>query len=310
MAKKNKFDGIVVKRDVDGEGFVHAYDKNDRASWSGDQPERVVLTQDLRKYAPDLHIGQLGWTVPATTDSYKWIDVVFDNGVQLPILVYGIERVIPERAAVIAADMLKTNRNTRFDADPVVAECCYREWIKKEYESWVATDEMVELGYGDEELYAFTFPSLRELASLKGAAHYPVKIGYTVNQDAGAINRIRSQIIEPAAFPERPALLLVCRTRDGHALEALVHAELRRRDRRLATAPGREWFMTNKGEVADLCKQLGPDVPKPASKPLSGASQGLSDLVAAGAQVELVDFPGSACVGIRITQPKPDEGTL
>ena len=27
--------------------------------------------------------------------------------------------------------------------------------------------------------------------------------------------------------------------------------------------------MTNKGEVADLGKQLGPDVPKPASKPLS-----------------------------------------
>ena len=132
-------------------------------------------------------------TVPARTDSYKWIDVVFDNGVQLPILVYGIERVIPERAAVIAADMLKMIRNTWFDADPVVAECCYREWIKKEYESWVATDEMVELGYGDEELYAFTFPSLRELASLKGAAHYPVKIGYTVNQDAGAINRIEAR---------------------------------------------------------------------------------------------------------------------
>jgi T5orf172 domain len=169
---------------------------------------------------------------------------------------------------------------------------------------------MVELGYGHEELYAFTFPSLRELASLKGAAHYPVKIGYTVTQHAGAINRIQSQIIEPAAFPERTALLLVYRTWDGRALELLVHAELRRRDRRLATAPGREWFMTNKGEVADLCKQLGPDVPKPASKPLSGASPGLSDLVAAGAQVELVEFPGSACVGFRITQPKPDEGTL
>ena len=190
---------------------------------------------------------------------------------------------------------------------PLWRSCCYREWIKKEYESWVVTDEMVELGYGHEELYAFTFPSLRELASLKGAAHYPVKIGYTGNQDNGAIQRIRSQIIEPAAFPERPALLLVCRTRDGYALEVLVHAELRRRDRSLATAPGIEWFMTNKGEVADLCKQLGPDVPKPTSKPLSGASPGLSDLVAAGAKVELVGFSDSACVGIRITEPKPNE---
>ena len=244
MAKKNKFDGIVVKRDVDDEGFVHAYDKNDRACWGGDQPERVVLTQDLRKYASDLYIGQLGWTVPATTDSYKWIDVVFDNGVQLPILVYGIERVIPERAAAIAADMLNKNRNTRFDADPVVAERCYREWIKKEHAAWVDADHTVELGNGHEEVYAFTFPSLQELAGLKGATHYPVKIGYTADKDVGAVQRIRGLMNETAAFPERPALLLVCQTWDGRALEALIHAELRRREWRLATAPGIEWFMT------------------------------------------------------------------
>lgn len=308
MAKKNKFDGIVVKRDVDDEGFVHAYDKNGRACWGGDQPERVVLMHDLRKYAPGLHIGHLGWTVPATTDPYKWIDVAFDNGVQLPILVYGIERVIPERAAAIAADMLKKNRNTRFDADPVVAERCYREWIKKENDPWVNTDQTVQLGNGHEEVYAFTFPSLQELARLKGAVHYPVKIGYTADKDVGAILRIRSLMIEAAAFPERPALLLVCRTWDGRALEAAIHAELRRRERRLATAPGIEWFMTNEREVAELCRQLGPDVPKPSSKPLSGASPGLSDLVAAEAQVELVRYPDSACVGIRITEPKPNEG--
>ena len=212
MAKKNKFDGIVVKRVVDSEGFVHAYDKNDRACWSGDQPERVVLTQDLRKYAPELHIGQLGWTVPGTADSYKWIHVAFDNGVQLPILVHGIERVIPERAAAIASDLVKKNRNTRFDADSVVAERCYREWIKKEHAEWIDTDHIDELGNGSEEVYAFTFRSLQELARLKGAAHYPVKIGYSGNQDAGAVQRIRSQMIEAAAYPERPALL-DCRDR-------------------------------------------------------------------------------------------------
>lgn len=310
MAKRNKaFDGIVVKRKVDDEGFVHAYDKNGRACWSGDQPERVVLTQDLRKYAPDLYIGQLGWTVPGTTDSYKWIDVVFDNGVRLPILVYGIERVIPERAAAIAADMLEKNRNTRFDADPVVAERCYREWVKREHAGWVDTHQIDESGSGPEELYAFTFPSLQELARLKGATHYPVKIGYSGNQDAGAVQRIRGQMIEAAAFPEQPALLLVCRTWDGRALESLVHAELRQRDRKLATAPGIEWFMTNQREVADLCRQLGPGVPRPTPKPLSGASPGLSDLVADGAQLELVRYPGSACVGLRITEPGPKERT-
>lgn len=309
MAKKNIFDGIVVKREVDDEGFVHAYDKNDRACWGGDQPERVVLTQDLRKYAPDLYIGQLGWTIPGTTDSYKWIDVSFDNKVQLPVLVYGLERVIPERASAIAADMLKKNRNTRFDADPVVAERCYREWIKKEHAEWVDTDQVDEFGNGPAEIYAFTFPSLQELARLKGTTDYPVKIGYSGNQDAGAILRIRTQMIETAAFPERPALLLVCRTWDGRALELLVHAELRRRDRKLATAPGIEWFMTNQREVAELCRELSPNVTKPTSKPLSGASPGLSDLVADGAQVELVRYPDAACVGIRVTKPIANERT-
>lgn len=309
VARKNKFDGIVVKREVDEEGFVHAYDKNDRACWGCDQPERVVLVHDLRRYAPGLHIGQLGWTVPTTTDSYKWIDVVFDNGVQLPILVYGIERVIPERAAAIAADMLKKNRNTRFDADPVVAERCYREWIKKEYAVWVDAEQTVELGNGHEEVYAFTFPSLQELAGLKGATHYPVKIGYTADKDVGAIQRIKSLMTEAAAFPERPAMLLVCRTWDGRALEASIHAELRRRERRLATAPGIEWFMTNEREIAELCQQLGPDVPQPSGKPLSGSSPGLSDLVAAGAEVEFVQYRNSACVGIRITEPGPKEPT-
>jgi T5orf172 domain len=309
VAKKNKFDGIVVKRDVDGNGFVRSYDKNDRPCWGGDQPERVVLMHDLRKYASGLHIGQLGWTVPGTTDSYKWIDVLFDNGVQLPILVYGIERVIPERAVAIAADLIDKNRNTRFDADAVVAEQYNREWVKQEHSGWVDTDQAVELGSGPEEVYAFTFPSLKELAHLKDAAHYPVKIGFSGNQDAGAIQRIRNQMTEAAAFPQRPALLLVYRTWDGRALELLVHAELRRRNRKLGTAPGVEWFMTNETEVAELCTQLGPNVPKPASKPLSGASPGLSDLVAAGAQVELVRYPNSASVGIRITQPQPTTGT-
>ena len=309
MAKKRNYDGIVVKRVVDDQGFVHAYDKNDRPCWGGDQPERVVLMDDLRKYASGLHIGQLGWTVPETTDSYKWIDVVFDNGVQLPILVYGIERVVPERAAAIAMDLIEKNRDTRFDADPAVAEKCYQAWIKKEHDRWVGTEQMVELGTGHEELYAFTFPSLQELARLKTNVHYPVKIGYTGDQDAGAIQRIRGQMMEAAAFPERPTLLLVCRTWNGRAMEQLAHAELRRRDGRMTTAPGIEWFLTNERELLDLCLQIGPGVPQPSPKPLAGASPGLSDLVDAGAQVEGLELPDSACVGIRITQPKPNPGS-
>jgi hypothetical protein len=96
---------------------------------------------------------------------------------------------------------------------------------------------------------------------------------------------------------------MVCRTWDWRALELLVHAELRRRDRKLCTAPGIEWFMTNDSEVAELFQQLGSGVSKPTLKPLSGASPGLSDLVADGGQVELTRYPESACVGFRITGP-------
>jgi len=308
MAKKNKFDGIIVKREVDDGGFAHAYDKNDRSCWSADQAERIVLTEDLRKYSPGLHIGQLGWTVPGTTDSYKWIDVVFDNGVRLPILVYGIARVVPERATAIASDILKKNRNTRFDADPVAAERCHREWIKNEHGKWVETNQTIEAGSGPEEVYAFSFPSLQELARLKGDPYYPTKIGYSGNQDGGAVQRIRAQMIEVAAFPERPTLLLVYRTWDGRALELLVHAELRRRDRKLATAPGLEWFATNQNEVGELFAQFGPNIPKSASKPVSGASPSISNLVADGGQLELVRYQDSGCVGVRITRPTSNEG--
>jgi hypothetical protein len=314
MAKKTKFDRVIVRREVDSNGFVRSYDKNDCPCWDKDEPERVVLICDIRAYSSGLHIGQLGWTVPGTTDSYKWIDVVFDNGVQLPIVRHGIQRVIPERADAIAADMLKKNRNTRFDADPVVAERCRREWIKQEYADWVDTDQTVELSIGPEEVYAFSFPSLQELARLKGATHYPVKIGCSSNQDAGAVHRIRGLMTELAGYPERPVLLSVYRTWDGRALEQLIHAEFRRCERRLAIAPGREWFNTNQSEVAELCTRFGPNVSKPALKPLSGAGLYLNDLSNLvhdlGGQVELIDSPDTACIGIRITQPKPDEGTL
>jgi len=71
---------------------------------------------------------------------------------------------------------------------------------------------------------------------------------------------------------------------------------------------GIEWFNTNEHEIAELFGQFGPEVPKPISKPLSGASPGLSDLVADGAQVELEQDPDSACISIRIIDQQPKDG--
>jgi hypothetical protein len=306
VAEKSKSDGIIVKREADGEGYVYGYDKNDRSCWGSPEPERIVLLHDLRAYAPGLHIGQLGWTIPGTMDGYKWIDVQFDNGARIPVSVYGIERVLPDRAQEISAGLIEKNRNTRFDANPEVAERCRREWIRKTYEAFVSTDQMTELGVGDQELHAFTFPSLQELAKLKQETHCPVKVGYTGNKDAGAVERIRSQIFEAAAFPERPRALVVCRTWDGRALETAVQNRLREQGRQITTAPGIEWFMTNAGEILAMCEEIHGTIPKPPLKPLSGASPTMPEALGDGVVMEEVDYPGSASVGLRIVRKEEE----
>lgn len=306
MGKKTKFDGTIVKWETDPDGYVHGYDKNDRSCWGSGEPERIVLLHDLRAYAPGLHIGQLGWTVPGTTDGYKWIEVQFDNGARVPVMVYGIERVVPERAQEISAGLIEKNRNTRFDADPQVAQRCRGEWMKRTYEAFVSTDQMTELGVGDQELYAFTFPSLQELAKLKNQTYYPVKVGYTGNKDSGAVERIRSQIIEAAAFPERPSILVLCRTWDGRALETAVQTRLRKQGRRLTTAPGIEWFMTNADEIVVICEETHGTIPELRLKPLSGASPTMTEALGDGVATETVDYPGSASVGLRIVRKEEE----
>jgi hypothetical protein len=300
MAKKTQFDGIIVKREISPEGYVYCYDKNDRTCWGSPDPERIVLMHDLRKYAAGLHIGQLGWTVPGTSDGYKWTDVQFDCGPRLPILVYSLERVPPERADDISARLLAANRNTRFDADPNVAQRCHQEWVRKSYETFVATDQMVESGTGDQEVYAYTFQSLQELARLKKESRYPVKVGYTADKNAGAIERIRSQIFEAAAFPERPSVLLVHRTWNGLGLEAAIHKRLRDQGQHIVTGPGAEWFKTNYVEIRAICNELQDSVEKPKLKPLSGASTTLQESLGDNAHMEVVQYPGSAAVGLRI----------
>ena len=307
MAKKTEFDGIIVKSKVSAEGYLYCYEKNGRACWGSPDCQRVVLTNDLRKYAKTLHIGSLGWTVPGTTDGYKWIDVEFDSGPRLPLLVYGIGRFPPERAEEIAARLIAENRNTRFDADPTVAEQCRREWIRASYADFLELDHTIEAGEGDEEVYASTLPSLQELSALKNEPTYPVKIGWTQNKGDGSLGRIRSFAFEKAAFPERPRVLLIHSTWNGRALETAVHKELHKQGRRVTTAPGAEWFLTNAAEVAAICEEYGANIPKPASKPLLGAERTLQEGFEAlgdDARIEKVDYPGSACVGIRIVLDK------
>jgi hypothetical protein len=187
---------VIVKREVDEGGYVRCYDQNDRLCWDMTQRERVVLVEDLRRYASGLHVGQLGWTLPETCDGYKRVDVQFDNGVRLSVLTYGLERVLPERAQGISEEIIARSRDTMHDADTPVAEKKRAEQVRSTYGEYVDAEDVQRMGNGQEELYAFTFPSLKELAELKGEELYPVKIGYT-RDSAGAVARVADMMNLP-----------------------------------------------------------------------------------------------------------------
>jgi len=261
MSKKSRFDGKIITRTVDPDGYVRAYDKNDRLCFDGENAERVVLTEDLRKYGHGLYRGRLGWTVPGSTDGYKWVDVQFDNGPCIPVLSFGLERVLPEKADERSHAIIESCRGTRFDADVAIAEVKREEWIHKEFGTHIDSNELVQMGEGPQEVYAYTFPSLIELANLKGHKFYPIKIGYTADKDVGAFSRVRCQIIENAAYPERLKLLFIVRCEDGRAVELQVHRQLRTADRRVDSAIGQEWFLSNAEEIHQLFASLTKDSP-------------------------------------------------
>jgi hypothetical protein len=265
----------------------------------------VILIEDLRKYGAGLHIGQLGWTVPNTTDGYKWIDVQFDNGPRLPILTFGIQRIVPELAEQIARGMVDDNRGTRFDADPEVAIRAHDEWLLTTYSRYIATDSVIKLGEGDEEVYGFTFPSLQSLASVNNEPNYPVKVGFTTDKDGGAFARIRGLMVEPAGFPERPNVLFVCRTWNGRALELAIHSRLRAQNRRIKTAPGNEWFKTNAPELIAICNELRESMPAPELKPLRGGIPTLAE-IDPDEVFEISQVPNSASIRISIGKKLTD----
>lgn len=311
MAKRAKPLPRVARREC-AHGIVHTFDSGGRLCLDIESRERIVLVHDLRTYGAGLHIGALGWTIPETTDGYTFADVWFDTGQKLRLKRYAFARAAPEAANSVAERLIARNRNTRFDADVTVAASCREDWIAKSYGGYLTLSETVVNGVGDQELYAFSFPSLIELARLKGQDRYPVKIGFSRDASAGALGRIRSQIIERAGFPEKPSVLLVFKTWDGRSLETQVHNRLRLLGRRTADSLGREWFLTSTVEllqtIDDCCL-----ADLPSDRLIAGAEETLEDgtasLLATGARLEFGMVPGQAGISIRIRHPDEAGGS-
>jgi glycerophosphoryl diester phosphodiesterase len=297
-----------IARTVIQEGYLFTFDSDGRMCLDCTNRERVVLLHDLRVYGPDLHIGALGWTIPTTTDGYSVVDVEFDTGQRLRVKRYAFERITAETQEATVSKLLSNYQNTRFDADSKVAERCREEWIAKVYSPILLLNKTVRSGVGDQEVYAFTFPSLKELAQLRGDAYYPVKIGYTRDSWEGAYGRIKSQIFEKAAYPEKPEVLCIWRTWDGRHLETQVHRKLRALNRKIPTSLGAEWFLSSIEELVEVIAKCN-FAELPPDRVVVGAgetiAEGFAELMAEGATIEMANKGGAISIGIR--NPANDE---
>jgi len=217
----------------------------------GRQParERVVLREDIRRVSHSLYKGQLGWTVPVPGfvskkgSSSLWIEVAFDSGVRLLVDVYWISFIREDCSRSVAEKILAAYRNSPFDADGTVAS----KWRRNLPVCFSSEARIV--GTGFHEVYAYTFVSSMNEASLEGVEHYPTKIGYA-SSVVGALERINGQV--PRALADDARVLFIGRCDDGRATESKIHRHLKKFGRRIVSAPGKEWFSTNVGEVETL----------------------------------------------------------
>jgi hypothetical protein len=250
------------------QGHVYTRDECGRPCWDPSQPQRVLLLHDLRRHNQRLHAGLLGTTLVGATDGYRCIGVDFDNGAQVVCSSAALQAVRPEDADELAMKMVEANRGTRFDADPSVADVEYRKWLEDEYGDAVDFMDIEWSGEGPDEVYAYTFESLRLLAAAQNQDVYPIKIGYSGTGMAPSITRIASQIRGNTSLPERAVILAIHRTNDGRSLEMNIHRQLRAMNARKKDAMGREWFMASL-EMFRKLSSSAPESPR-APRPLSG----------------------------------------
>jgi hypothetical protein len=305
---KPKLSPKVVKRTAD-KGRICSYDAGGRPCFDLNNPERIVLKNDFREYAPQLSPGALGWTVPSDCDGYTFARVAFDAGPKFRVRSYALERVSIEAAEAVAKELLAENRNTRFDADPLVAAKFYQTFLKS-YSNALSLESTVFDGAGDQQVYAFSFPSLIENAALKKESVFPVKIGFTKNGYGGALERIRSFITEHAGYPEKPIVLVIFKCWEGRSVESQVHRCLREMNRKCESL-GREWFRTSTPELLKLLADCEP-TRLPEDRILVGndetIAEGFANLMQNGAVIEMGMDTNQCRAFIKIRRPgvEPD----
>ena len=105
------------------------------------------------------------------------------------------------------------------------------------------SDTVRTLGTGKSSVYLCYYPAYRCLAEYEGKEFWACKIGSVETQ-------------APTEMPEPPEIRLILRTDDPENLEQLLHNILTFRGKRIADAPGKEWFMTSPSEVENIYKNI------------------------------------------------------
>lgn len=112
--------------------------------------------------------------------------------------------------------------------------------LTAELKQWVDTSDCRELGDGSQSVYAYGY------SCVPGR----VKVGRTQGE---VVDRIVQQI--NASTPDKPALSLVIRTENAHALEKALQGVLEVRGRKVAGG-GDEWYLATRDELIELYQTI------------------------------------------------------
>jgi hypothetical protein len=258
-------DGKKIKRphsissSVDDRGLITMCNESGRPCVDATKAIRVLLIGDLRRGHPKLKSGLLGWTMPNTSDFYRYVGVEFDNGVKEVVSVATVQPVQEDCASELAQQLIAQHMDTAFDWNDAVAIDRAREIEKTTYKNHIVVDGAIRNGSGPHEVYAYTFPSLLELAKARNEEHVPMKIGYTAvsSEHTPSLARIGEQLGESAARYEPAVLIGIWQCWNGRELETKVHKRLKTLGRKVQTSIGKEWYRSSPKELDEMVASIG-----------------------------------------------------
>jgi len=111
----------------------------------------------------------------------------------------------------------------------------------------INTHQDLIIGYGEQSVYVYYFPTFKKYAESEKERYFKVKIGYTTRDTD---TRIGEQY--NSTNPEPPEVLLELKTEDSKVLEGIIHDILKERDRWVTEGKGKEWFLSSEVEIREI----------------------------------------------------------